>query len=66
MNPSFLAYQWAMMRASISLLMGVPHRPKTKRDPEDDLASTEFPRSDIVEEAEDAQRNVSKINQGDI
>lgn len=47
-NPSFGAFQKAMMQMSVNLLMGIEHKPKPKKDPN---AGPAFARSDMVEAA---------------
>jgi len=55
MNPSYMIYHRAILKASINLMMGIVPEPISKMDPEDGLTSTEFPRSDLVIEAEEAE-----------
>jgi len=72
MNPSFMAFQQAMLKASIDLMMGVTSAPKVDREQTDgslfkptasDRDSNGFPRSDLVvaqeefQAAEEKERN---------
>ena len=60
MNPTFFAFQKAMMKVAMNTLMGLPHVPKPKRDPNAGpaFATPEgaFPRSDIIMMAEEEQK----------
>lgn len=68
MNPIFIAYQKAMMQLAMNCMMGIPHVPKNHPSMATGsaFASTdrrnEFPRSDMVVMAEEAEAEEKERN----
>lgn len=61
MNPSYMAWQQAMIKQSMNFFMGIPHQPKTQKPVEEGPAfaskdTKKFPRSDLIEMAEEEQK----------